>query len=69
MERTVAALPDLAAPLAAQFGTYKRIYRACLRYDLFRQRGLLCGNGPVEAVHRTLIQVRLKRSGQRWSID
>ena len=65
----MAALPGLAAPLAAQLGAYLRTNRARLRYDLFRQRGLLCGSGPVEAAHRTLLQVRLKRSGQRWSND
>ena len=67
VERAVAALPGLAAPLAAQLGNYLRTNRTRLRYDLFRQRGLLCGSGPVEAAHRTLLQVRLKRSGQRWS--
>ena len=69
VERAVAVLPGLAAPLAAQLGTCLRTNRARLRYDLFRQRGLLCGSGPVEAAHRTLLQVRLKRSGQRWSND
>jgi len=49
--------------------SYLALGAARLRYDLFRQRGLLCGSGPVEATHRTLLQVRLKRSGQRWSID
>ena len=69
MERAVAALSGLAAPLAVQLGTYLHTNRARLRCDLFRQRGLLCGSGPVEAAHRTLLQVRLKRSGQRWSND
>ena len=69
VERALAALPGLAAPLAAQLVSYLRTNRARLRYDLFRQRGLLCGSGPVEAAHRTLLQVRLKRSGQRWSND
>jgi hypothetical protein len=69
VERAVAALPGLAAPLADQLGSYLRTNRKRLRYDLFRQRGLLCGSGPVEAAHRTLLQVRLKRSGQRWSND
>ena len=69
VERAVAALPGLAAPLADQLVSYLRTNRARLRYDLFRQRGLLCGSGPVEAAHRTLLQVRLKRSGQRWSND
>ena len=69
MERAVTALPGLAAPLAAQLANYLRTNRTRLRHDLFRQRGLLCGSGPVEAAHRTLLQVRLKRSGQRWSND
>ena len=69
VERAVAALPGLDAPLAAQLVSCLRTNRARLRYDLFRQRGLLCGSGPVEAAHRTLLQVRLKRSGQRWSND
>ena len=69
MGRALAALPGLAAPLAAQLGAYLRTNRARLRYNRFRQRRLLCGSGPVEAAHRTLLQVRLKRSGQRWSND
>jgi len=69
VERAVAALPGLAAPLSAQLVTYLPTNRARLRYDRFRQRGLLCGSGPVEAAHRTLLLVRLKRSGQRWSND
>ena len=69
VERAVATVPGLAAPLAAQLVSYLRTNHARLRYDLFRQRGLLCGSGPVEAAHRTLLQVRLKRSGQRWSND
>ena len=67
VEQAVADLPARAAPLAGQLGTYLRTNRPRLRYDLFRQRGLLCGSGPIEAAHRTLLQVRLKRSGQRWS--
>ena len=69
MKRAVAALPGLADTLAAQLGIYLRTNRARLRHDLFRQRGRLCGSGPVEAAHRTLLQVRPKRSGQRWSND
>jgi hypothetical protein len=69
VEQALAELPGLAAPVAAPIQAYLRTNRPRLRYDLFRQRGLLCGSGPVEAAHRTLLQVRLKRSGQRWSND
>lgn len=67
VEAAVANLGQRPPAQAAQLGTYLRTNRPRLRYDLFRQRGLLCGSGPVEAAHRTLLQVRLKRSGQRWS--
>ena len=38
-----------------------------MRCDRFQAHRLLCGSGLIEAAHRTLLQVRLKRSGQRWS--
>jgi hypothetical protein len=39
-----------------------------MRYEHFRQQGLLIGSGPIESAHRTVIQKRLKLSGQRWTI-
>lgn len=39
-----------------------------MSYKLFRDQGLMIGNGPMEAAHRTVIQTRMKRSGQRWTI-
>jgi Uncharacterised protein family (UPF0236) len=36
-------------------------------YKTYRERGLWIGSGAIEAAHRTLIQQRMKRSGQRWS--
>jgi hypothetical protein len=27
----------------------------------------MIGSGPMEAAHRTVIQSRMKRSGQRWT--
>lgn len=38
-----------------------------MRYSSFRERGLQIGSGPIEAAHRTVIQARMKRSGQRWT--
>ncbi len=40
-------------------------YRMC--YPTYRKAGLQIGSGAIEAAHRTLVQSRLKRSGQRWS--
>ena len=36
-------------------------------YKKFRSQGLAIGSGPIEAAHRTVIQKRMKRSGQRWT--
>jgi hypothetical protein len=36
-------------------------------YKSYLQQGLRIGSGAMEAAHRTLIQCRMKRSGQRWS--
>jgi len=36
-------------------------------YKTYREQGLLIGSGPIEAAHRSVIQQRMKRSGQKWS--
>lgn len=38
-----------------------------MNYPGFRDRGLQIGSGAIEAAHRTVVQCRMKRSGQRWS--
>lgn len=47
-------------------GCYAR-NRHRMAYGRFRQRGFQIGSGPMEAAHRTVVQCRMKRSGQRWS--
>jgi hypothetical protein len=42
--------------------------RSRMNYKTYRDQGLLIGSGPVEAAHRHVIQARLKRSGQRWTL-
>lgn len=37
-------------------------------YKTYRSKGLLIGSGPIEAAHRSVLQTRMKRSGQKWSI-
>jgi len=47
-------------------GYYRRnAYR--MDYPSYLEEGLLIGSGAIEATHRTLIQKRMKLSGQRWS--
>jgi len=38
-------------------------------YKTYRDRGLLIGSGPIEAAHRSVLQSRMKLSGQKWSIN
>jgi hypothetical protein len=37
-------------------------------YKTYRKRNLLIGSGAIESSHRTVVQKRCKRSGQRWSL-
>jgi hypothetical protein len=39
-----------------------------MHYKTYREKGLMIGSGPIEAAHRSVIQQRLKLSGQKWSI-
>ncbi len=43
----------------------KNQYR--MDYLKYREAGLQIGSGAIEAAHRTLVQTRMKKSGQRWS--
>ena len=47
--------------------TYYRNNVDRMAYDQYRARGLMIGSGPMEAAHRTVLQARMKRSGQHWS--
>lgn len=38
-----------------------------MNYRLYRRLGLQIGSGAIEAAHRSVVQERMKKSGQRWS--
>lgn len=38
-----------------------------MKYDEYLSAGYMIGSGPIEAAHRTVVQKRMKLSGQRWS--
>lgn len=40
-----------------------------MRYAKFRSQGLFVGSGVVEAGCKTVIGLRLKQSGMRWTVD
>ncbi len=69
---TLASLTKLSASAAEsrrQVVGYYRRNRDRMDYGRFRERGLQIGSGPMEAAHRTVVQCRMKRSGQRWPDD
>jgi hypothetical protein len=67
VEQAVAALENLPPAVGEQLVNYLKSNCYRTRYDLYRKAGLMISSGPIEAAHRTLLQVRMKRSGQRWS--
>jgi hypothetical protein len=38
-----------------------------MQYKTYLENNLLIGSGPIEAAHRSVIQQRMKLSGQKWS--
>ena len=42
----------------------KNQYR--MDYRSYKKQGLRIGSGPIESTHRSLLQQRMKLSGQRW---
>jgi hypothetical protein len=67
VERAVEALTQWDQRSKDQLLEYLRNNRYRTRYDLYRKQGLMISSGPIEAAHRSVLQVRMKRSGQRWS--
>ena len=47
---------------------YYRTNEKRMRYRQFRSLGLPVGSGIVESAHRHVLQVRMKRAGQRWGM-
>lgn len=67
VESAVEALAHLDQHSKDQLLEYLKNNRYRTRYDLYRKQGLIISSGPIEAAHRSVLQVRMKRSGQRWS--
>jgi hypothetical protein len=47
---------------------YYRSNEKRMRYTEFREMGLPIGSGIVESAHKHVLQVRMKRAGQRWAL-
>ena len=48
--------------------SYLKNNQSRMLYGTFKEKGWLVGSGAIESAHRTVIQKRLKLSGQRWTI-
>ena len=59
-QEQLAALDDVVG--------YYRTNEKRMRYRTFRSLGLPVGSGIVESAHRHVLQVRMKRAGQRWGL-
>jgi hypothetical protein len=58
----------IKADLRDSVCSYLEPNRDRMDYARYQKRGLLIGSGAIESAHRTVVQKRLKRSGQRWSV-
>lgn len=47
--------------------TYLENHKDQMDYKTYREKGWMIGSGPIESAHRTVLQVRMKRSGIRWA--
>lgn len=62
------AAPGAAQDAGASLISYYKSNRDRMEYARYREIGCgLIGSGAIESGHRTVIQQRMKRSGQRWS--
>ena len=64
--KTFIGLNEEAVAYQQKIITYYQNNRTRMLYGTYKAKGLLIGSGPMESAHRTVIQKRLKLSGQRW---
>ncbi len=48
---------------------YYETHEDRMQYKSFSDKGYMIGSGPIESAHKSVIQQRMKLSGQRWSIQ
>ena len=65
--QAVEALPGIDEKRAHHLRAYYTHNQARMDYAAFQASGYDIGSGAIEAAHKTLVQVRMKRSGQRWN--
>lgn len=70
LQKVITHIEDLGieATLRINICNYLNSNADRMDYQSYRQRGLLIGSGAIESANRTVVQKRLKRAGQRWSL-
>ena len=69
-EAVLAALRSVGdCPKASDCVRYMERNRDRMRYAEFRAAGLCVGSGVVESACKSIVGMRLKRSGMRWNVD
>ena len=67
--RKLACKNEVAIEAKKKLLKYYEVHEDRMAYKTFKDKGYLIGSGPIEAAHRSVIQQRMKLSGQKWSID
>lgn len=62
------SMNDEAKELKVKTLHYYEEHEERMFYKTYREKGLLIGSGPIEAANRSVLQSRMKLSGQKWSI-
>ncbi len=70
LQKVITHIEDLGieATLRTSICNYLNSNADRMDYQSYRKRGLLIGSGAIESANRTVVQKRLKRAGQRWSL-
>lgn len=61
------ALPSRPGDEIEKLMGYLENHKHQMDYPHYRKNGWMIGSGAIESAHRTLLQARMKRSGQRWA--
>jgi hypothetical protein len=60
-------LENIEPKLKINTQEYLKTNQYRMNYKDYRDRNLMIGSGHIEAAHRSVLQERMKRSGQHWS--
>ena len=73
VEQVITAVQTIRSPnvqtkeLKRKLISYFLEHEDRMYYKTYREKGLLIGSGPIEAAHRSVLQQRMKLSGQKWT--